>query len=125
MTSRTYEETIVAEHAHCHHHAAHDHEHGALVSDPVCGMMVDTRTANHRYRLGETDYYFCSARRLEKFKTNPDQYLNPAEEVPVEVAAGTIWTCRLMFPVKRRPFLWDVSSIRFQSGMLLMLWKFI
>ena len=91
----------MAEHAHCHHHAAHNHDHGAMVTDPVCGMKVDTQTAEHRYRLGETDYHFCSAHCLNKFKANPDQYLNPAETVPVEVAAGTIWTCPMHPEIRR------------------------
>ena len=91
----------MAEHAHCHHHAAHNHDHGAMVIDPVCRMKVDTQTADHRYRLGETDYHFCSAHCLNKFKANPDQYLNPAETVPVEVAAGTIWTCPMHPEIRR------------------------
>ena len=55
----------MAEHAHCHHDAAPGQEHGTMVTDPVCGMKVDARTAALRYRLGDTDYYFCSARCLD------------------------------------------------------------
>ena len=91
----------MAEHAHCHHNAAHNHGHGTMVTDPVCGMKVDTQTAEHRYRLGETDYHFCSAHCLNRFKANPDQYLNPAETDPVEVAAGTIWTCPMHPEIRR------------------------
>ena len=73
------------------------------MTDPVCGMKVDTRTAKHRYELGGTSYYFCSARCLEKFKADPDRYLNPSEHdaavaAPAmgalpEAGEGTIWTC--------------------------------
>ena len=101
----------MAEHAHCRHHAAHEHEHGTTVTDPVCGMKVDTRTAEHHYKLGETEYYFCSARCLDRFKTNPDQYLNPPENDPAvsapamgalpEAAAGTIWTCPMHPEIRR------------------------
>jgi Cu+-exporting ATPase len=91
----------VAEHAHCHHQAAQHHNHGTMATDPVCGMKVDTQTAEHRHRFGEADYHFCSAHCLNKFKANPDQYLNPAETVPVVVAAGTIWTCPMHPEIRR------------------------
>jgi Cu+-exporting ATPase len=86
-------------------------EHGTIVTDPVCGMKVDTKTAAHRYELGETTYYFCSARCLETFKANPDSYLNPAESDPgvqtpamgalPEAAEGTIWTCPMHPEIRR------------------------
>ena len=76
----------MAEHSHSHHGAPQGQEHGTTVTDPVCGMKVDTRTTAHHYRLGETDYYFCSARCLERFKANPDQYLNPPNEDPAVLA---------------------------------------
>ena len=92
----------MAEHAHCHHdHSQDDPEHGSIVTDPVCGMKVDTRTAAHRHHLGETDYYFCSARCLDKFNGDPDRYLNPSAVEPVDVAAGTIWTCPMHPEVRR------------------------
>jgi len=74
--------------AECHHHHAHAHDHsqlhdhGTIVTDPVCGMKVDTRTARFRHDLGGTSYFFCSARCLDKFKANPDSYLNPAASDP-------------------------------------------
>ncbi|MGL5018740.1 MAG: YHS domain-containing protein [Luteolibacter sp.] len=34
--------------------------------DPICGMTVDTNTALHAVRDGETSY-FCSERCREKF----------------------------------------------------------
>ena len=82
-----------------------------MVTDPVCGMQVDTRTAKHRYELGRTPYYFCSARCLEKFKADPDRYLNPPEHDPAvtalamgalpEAAEGTIWTCPMHPEIRR------------------------
>jgi Cu+-exporting ATPase len=91
---------------HSHNHAlAHDsgtEEHGMIVRDPVCGMQVDTRTAGHKLSLGETTYYFCSAGCLEKFRTDPDKYLNPtaATEAP-EAADGAIWTCPMHPEIRR------------------------
>ncbi|MDP9422050.1 MAG: heavy metal translocating P-type ATPase [Pseudomonadota bacterium] len=105
--------------AECQHHAhnhAHDHgakadDHGTIVTDPVCGMKVDTRTAEHRYELGGTSYYFCSARCRDRFAANPDQYLNPARHDPAvktpamgalpEAAEGMIWTCPMHPEIRR------------------------
>ena len=91
----------MAEHAHCHHHSKVGHDHGTIVTDPVCGMKVDKRTAAHRCQLGGTDYYFCSAGCLDKFQANPSRYLNPDENDPIEVAAGTIWTCPMHPEIRR------------------------
>ncbi len=102
-------------HHHAHHHAPADgakaDDHGTIVTDPVCGMNVDTRTATHRYELDGTPYYFCSARCLEKFRANPDQYLNPPEHDPAvrspamgalpEAAEGTVWTCPMHPEIRR------------------------
>ena len=86
-------------------------DHGTIVLDPVCGMKVDTRTAQHRYELSDTPYYFCSARCLDKFKADPERYLNPPEHDPAvqtpgmgplpEVAQGTIWTCPMHPEIRR------------------------
>ncbi|MEO6113892.1 MAG: heavy metal translocating P-type ATPase [Sphingomicrobium sp.] len=84
---------------------------GATVTDPVCGMKVDTRTAQHRFELDDTPYYFCSSRCLEKFKGNPDAYLNPGNSDPAashpamgaltEPTGGTIWTCPMHPEIRR------------------------
>ena len=89
-------------HAHEHHHHAAAGDHGKIATDPVCGMTVDTTTAEHKFELGEGTYYFCSARCLEKFKANPDAYLNPTDDRPVVSApAGTIWTCPMHPEIRR------------------------
>ncbi|HEY1145961.1 MAG TPA: heavy metal-binding domain-containing protein, partial [Allosphingosinicella sp.] len=74
-------------------------------------MKVDPRTARHRYELGGSPYYCCSAGCLEKFKANPDRYLNPPTTDPAvrqpalgalpEAAEGTIWTCPMHPQVRR------------------------
>ena len=101
-----------------HHHQHHRHrpapaagEHGTVVIDPVCGMKVDGRTARNRYELEGTIYYFCSAGCLEKFRADPDRYLNPAATDPAvltpaggalpQAAAGTIWTCPMHPQIRR------------------------
>ena len=88
-------------HEHHHHHAAAG-DHGKIVSDQVCGMKVDTTTAQHKIELGDGAYYFCSARCLEKFRANPDAYLNPTDNVSqVSAPAGTIWTCPMHPEIRR------------------------
>ena len=103
---------------HGHHHAhgdhpahGHGHDHVTIVTDPVCGMKVDTRTAEHRHELGGTTYFFCSAGCLDKFRANPDAYLNPPEQDPAatdpamgtlpQAAEGTIWTCPMHPEIRR------------------------
>lgn len=44
--------------------------------DPVCGMSVSPAT-QHRYTHEGTEYLFCCASCLEKFKAAPGQYLRP------------------------------------------------
>jgi YHS domain-containing protein len=55
----------------------------AKVTDPVCGMSVDTATAKTAIRGGHA-YYFCSQECREKFEANPASYANtsshPQEE---------------------------------------------
>src|SRR5271165_4592692 len=44
--------------------------------DPVCGMNVNPATAKHVYEHAGKKYYFCCAGCVEKFKANPQGYLN-------------------------------------------------
>jgi P-type Cu+ transporter len=39
-------------------------------------MSVNPTTAGHVYALGGKNYYFCGASCVEKFKADPDKYLN-------------------------------------------------
>jgi Cu+-exporting ATPase len=45
--------------------------------DPVCGMNVNPATAKHVHDHAGQKYYFCCASCAEKFKLNPQVYLNP------------------------------------------------
>ncbi len=42
--------------------------------DPVCGMTVDTASAEHTNHQGK-EYFFCSAACKTKFEKNPQQYV--------------------------------------------------
>ncbi len=46
-----------------------------VVIDPVCGMKVDKRGAQHTLAHDSTTYYFCCRSCLDKFAANPSQYL--------------------------------------------------
>lgn len=95
----------------CHGHGPDGAAQGAAVTDPVCGMKIDPETAQHRYELDGSSYYFCSARCLEKFKADPDHYLNPPATDPAvtnpamgalpQAAEGTIWTCPMHPEIRR------------------------
>lgn len=44
--------------------------------DPVCGMVVkEEKSLNFEYNGKK--YYFCSQFCYEKFKENPEKYLDP------------------------------------------------
>ncbi|NUR13288.1 MAG: heavy metal translocating P-type ATPase [Bradyrhizobium sp.] len=112
MTNRPEAGSAAAECCHHHDHAPSDaSDHGMVVADPVCGMKVDARTAKHQYLLGGTPYYFCSARCFDKFRADPDRYLNPHGHDPAvtapamgalpEAAEGTIWTCPMHPEIRR------------------------
>lgn len=48
----------------------------SLERDPVCGMNVNPATAKHVHEHAGKKFYFCCGGCAEKFKTNPEKYLN-------------------------------------------------
>lgn len=84
--------------------AIHDHAKSASkqgeVRDPVCGMTVDSHTAQHRTLHDGHPFYFCSAGCKAKFEASPTKYLE--NSVPPPVNAGAIYTCP-MHPQIRQP----------------------
>ena len=84
------------EHYH-HEHAAHD-DHGsddaATVTDPVCGMTVDSRASKHLFEYRGQTFHFCSARCRERFAAEPEKYLARIEPTAAPAAPpGAVWTC--------------------------------
>jgi len=72
-------------HSHTYHYY-HDHsphspadQEGKTHKDPVCGMAVK-KTTPHAYKHEGQRYFFCGARCLEKFRTEPDKYLKPSQD---------------------------------------------
>lgn len=52
----------------------------ATVKDPVCGMMIDSESAQaHTEFLGQT-YWFCSSECLAAFEQTPERYAAQASE---------------------------------------------
>ncbi|MEO8287087.1 MAG: YHS domain-containing protein [Chloroflexota bacterium] len=48
----------------------------AQAIDPVCGMTVDTETAEHKSEYEGTTYYFCAAGCKRSFDKNPTEFIN-------------------------------------------------
>jgi Cu+-exporting ATPase len=60
----------------------------AVTVDPVCGMTVNRETAAGSYEYKGQTYYFCSAHCLNRFRQNPEQYLNKAAETVASQPVG-------------------------------------
>jgi YHS domain-containing protein len=60
---------------HAGHHAAPAAAGQAQVTDPVCGMTVDPKTAAAKSVYAGKTYYFCSQDDKEKFDKDPEKYL--------------------------------------------------
>lgn len=67
----------------------------ALVKDPVCGMMIDPKTAKGGSSLynGET-FYFCSPKCKAKFDGDPESFLAPKKKTQsVQAPQNVEYTC--------------------------------
>jgi P-type Cu+ transporter len=83
-----------------HSHGGEFAPSGNAVTDPVCGMTVDPRTAKHSHTYDGRSYYFCSGKCREKFVANPEQYVNPRSGSPdPETVQSAAWpSSRSSFP---------------------------
>ncbi len=61
----------------------------AMVSDPVCGMSIDPRTAKRSIEHGEMNYFFCSDSCHDRFLEEPDAWVKP-EKVSVSFSGLTV-----------------------------------
>jgi P-type Cu+ transporter len=59
--------------------------------DPVCGMTIDSTTAEHRADYKGRSYYFCAAGCHTKFVGNPEKY--HAKQTTEAAPEGAIYTC--------------------------------
>ena len=44
------------------------------LKDPVCGMNITAESAFSKQEYGGRTFYLCSARCLEKFRSDPSKY---------------------------------------------------
>ena len=95
---------------HAHHHSPHHHDQDGvskavaedlMVKDPVCGMLVNPSTAEHKATFGGRTYYFCSKGCQSKFMASPESFVNAADPKPGNAPAGTIWTCPMHPEIRR------------------------
>ena len=64
------------------------------VLDPVCGMTIDPATAAGHYDYHGQRFYFCHPSCLERFKADPEAFLNPqAQPADAPAKPGTTYTC--------------------------------
>ena len=64
------------------------------VTDPVCGMSVDTDKNKLIFDHEGTAYHFCSEKCHEKFEADPEFYISGAHKQKKNNAvAGTEYTC--------------------------------
>jgi Cu+-exporting ATPase len=77
--------------------------------DPVCGMTVDENRAagKHEYR-GEM-YYFCNPRCLERFKADPERFLD-GSRAPLHPAPGVPATDTREYTCPMHP---EIVQVRF------------
>jgi Cu+-exporting ATPase len=67
--------------------------HGTHV-DPVCKMLVRPETAAGNYKYKNKDYYFCSTGCLNKFRQNPEFFLQIKEKKEtITESRGVEYTC--------------------------------
>ena len=50
------------------------------VTDPVCGMEVDTATAENTSNYEGQTYYFCSPECKEFFDSEPEKYVGELDK---------------------------------------------
>jgi len=74
------------------HSLASDPLETEINRDPVCGMEVQTATAQHVSEYDGETFYFCCARCREKFEADAERYRDGPPE-PEPTPAGTLYTC--------------------------------
>jgi Cu+-exporting ATPase len=61
--------------------------------DPVCGMTIEEEDAVGTHQHDGATYYFCNPSCLERFKADPKQFLEPANDAPTPPPAGATFIC--------------------------------
>ena len=61
--------------------------------DPVCGMTIEEGDAAGSHQHDGVAYYFCNPSCLERFKADPQQFLEPAITATTPPPAGASFIC--------------------------------
>ncbi len=69
-----------------------DHDTANSLKDPVCGMSVATDSA-HQFEFDGTVYRFCCSGCLNKFRSDPEEYLNPTPKPILSGSELVEYTC--------------------------------
>jgi len=70
--------------------------------DPVCGMMLTVSAVKHRDCFVGVDYFFCSARCMEKFRTDQARHALPRTQTGVTpTSPDVIYTCPMHSHVRQ------------------------
>lgn len=73
------------------------------VSDPVCGMQVDTASSQHRVEIDQGSFHFCSAGCKSKFEADPARYLDGEPGVEAHPGDGSaVYVCPMHPEVRQR-----------------------
>jgi Cu+-exporting ATPase len=59
------------------HHEEHSTDGTTLVTDPVCGMKIDPKTAVTTREHDGVTFYFCSQGCADTFDADPHRYGHP------------------------------------------------
>ena len=59
------------------HHNGDATDNAELVTDPVCGMLIDPATAAATREHDGTTFYFCSIGCAQAFDADPHRYGHP------------------------------------------------
>lgn len=68
------------------------HTHDGEATDPVCGMRVNPETSPHTACHEGRTFHFCSARCLERFKSDPETYAS-GQRPKADAEPGSRYTC--------------------------------
>lgn len=57
-----------------HEETKHEGPGKQAIKDPVCGMNITAESAVGKQDYSGRTFYFCSARCMEKFRSEPSKY---------------------------------------------------
>ncbi|HZM96784.1 MAG TPA: heavy metal translocating P-type ATPase [Vicinamibacterales bacterium] len=70
--------------------------------DPVCGMTIDPSDAVGHFDYKGQTYYFCAQSCLERFRENPEQFLDPGVRPASPVDFEAEYTCPMHPEVRQK-----------------------